>query len=160
MSYGTQQTDQYLQNEILSRPKEHLTPLLFEHLISRLKRGKVLIEVSLASREGEAPIDWAAETARRAAWVESLSKAQQIVFYLHSTLEPDDDSELKAQMSPLFDTFTFWQTELVAIQCDKAPDPSRIAPLIEMAEELRVAFVQAAEQLSPSNRGRLASASA
>ena len=66
--YGTK-TTAYLEADILSRPKEWLIPLLYEHLLSSLRRAAVQIEAN--DHEGRA---------------QSLEKASAIVTPANATI--------------------------------------------------------------------------
>lgn len=135
MSYGVP-TSRYLENDILSRPKEWLVPLLFEHLVASLKRSRVQIE-----------------TGDPAGWVASLTKASSIVFELLGTLDLEAGGEIAERLSGLY---AFWASEILRVQGAPKENTERLADLVEMANSLHEAFEQAAETVAPRGGGRIA----
>jgi flagellar protein FliS len=136
--YGTK-TTAYLEADILSRPKEWLIPLLYEHLLSSLRRAAVQIEAN--DHEGRA---------------QSLEKASAIVLELSSSLNHELGSEVARQMSSLY---AFFVTEILQIGLTR--DLNRLRGLVEIVAELTVAWTEAAEQVAPrGGAGRPVAASA
>lgn len=126
----------YLENDILSRPKEWLVPLLFEHLVASLKRSRVQIE-----------------TGESAGWAVSLTRALSIVFELMGSLNHAEGGELAERLSGLY---SFWASEILRVQGKPGESVERLGDLIEMASSLHEAFEQAAEMVAPRGSGRLA----
>ena len=124
--YGTKSTA-YLEADILSRPREWLVPLLYEHLLSSLRRAAVQIEAS--DHEGRA---------------QSLDKASAIVLELSSSLDREKGGEVARQMSALY---SFFVTEILQIGLTR--DLDRLRKLVEIVAELTDAWIQAAEQVAP-----------
>lgn len=129
MSYGSM-TARYLENEVLSRPKEWLVPLLYEHLIINLNRAAVQIETR----------DMAGKSA-------SLNKATQIVLELLGSLDHERGGEIATGLASLYSYFV---AELHGVA--RSLDLIHLRRLIDMAVELHEAWVQAAEQVAPRGR--------
>ena len=129
MSYNSVK-DRYLENEVLSRPKEWLVPLLYEHLITSLMRASVQIENR--------------DIGGKAA---SLDKASRIVFELLGSLDLEKGGLFAEQMAALY---TFMAGEIMT--AGRTLDTALLQQLIEMASELHEAWVQAAEQVAPRSR--------
>lgn len=130
MTYG-RVTSQYLEADILSRPKEWLVPLVYEHLISALTRSRVQIENG--DLEGKA---------------RSLQKASDIVFELLTSLDHERGGELSRDLGALY---TFLAGEILAV--GRTLDTAHLQRLITIATDLHEAWVQAAEQVAPRGRG-------
>lgn len=137
--YGTK-TVAYLEADVMSRPKEWLVPLLYEHLLSSLRRAAVQIEAR--DVEGRA---------------RSVEKASAIVLELASSLDQEKGGELAGRLSSLY---AYFLTEL--LQMGLTPDLARLEKLSQLVEELLDAWTQAAEQVSPraGGSGRSTTASA
>jgi flagellar protein FliS len=131
MSYGSRAA-QYLDSDVMSRPKEWLVPLLSEHLLARLRRA----EVQIAARDFEGK-------------AESLATANDIVLELAGTLDPDSGGELAAHLSSLY---AYFAGEILAVS--RSLDCVRLQRLVGLIAELHEAWTAAAEQVSP--RGRAA----
>jgi flagellar protein FliS len=131
MSYGSRAA-QYLDSDIMSRPKEWLVPLLYEHLLARLRRAEV--QIGARDFEGKA---------------ESLSKATEIVFELAGTLDHEHGGELAAHLSSLY---AYFAGEILAVS--RSLDCVRLQRLVTLVSELHEAWAAAAEQVAP--RGRAA----
>jgi flagellar protein FliS len=129
MSYGSV-TSQYLEAEILSRPKEWLVPLIYEHLISALTRARVQMEKG--DVEGKAT---------------SLQKASDIVFELLIALDRDRGGELADQLASVYN---FLAAEIITV--GRTMDTEYLKRLTGIVSELHEAWVQAAEQVSPRGR--------
>jgi flagellar secretion chaperone FliS len=135
--YGTK-TTAYLEADIMSRPKEWLIPLLYEHLLSSLRRAAVQIEAN--------------DIAGRA---QSLDKASAIVLELSSSLDREKGGDMAREMSSLY---AFFMTEILQIGLTR--NLTRLEKLSVIVEELLDAWTQAAEQVSPRNSTRPVTASA
>lgn len=129
MSYASTR-DRYLENEILSRPKEWLVPLMYEHLVSALHRASAQIEAR--DLEGKA---------------QSLTKATGILLELAGTLDNENGGEV---VSSLANLYTFFLTEVVEI--GRSLDLDRLERLTVMLTELHGAWVEAAEMAAPRGR--------
>lgn len=129
MSYGNSSA-QYLEAEIMSRPKEWLVPLLYEHLLSRLHRADVQME--MGDLGGKA---------------ESLSKASEIILELATALDPDRGGSLAGHLGSLY---AFFASEIIEI--GRTLDRTRLARLIPIIADLHDAWVAAAEQVAPRGR--------
>ena len=137
MSYG-RHTSQYLEADIMSRPKEWLVPLIYEHIVSNLTRAKVQIEKG--DFEGKA---------------RSLQKASDLVYELLGSLDREKGGELAERLVSLY---TFLGAEIMTV--GRSLDLVYLQRLITMFSELHEAWVQAAEQVAPRGRGTLATLSA
>lgn len=139
MSYGYgNRTTAYLEADIMSRPREWLVPLLYEHLLSSLRRAAVQIEAN--------------DIAGRA---QSLDKASAIVAELSSSLDREKGGRIAADLSSLY---AFFMTEIMQIGITR--DLGRLQKLSVLVAELLDAWTQAAEQLSPRNSSRPAASAA
>lgn len=137
MSYGSNSA-RYLENEVMSRPREWLVPLLYEHIVSNLRRAQVHIESG--DIEGKA---------------RSLSKANEILLELAGTLDMDRGGEIASRLSSLY---SFYVAEIQGI--GRSLDAVRLERLIAMIAELHDAWVQAAEQVAPRGRNTSVAVSA
>jgi flagellar secretion chaperone FliS len=129
MSYASQ-SSRYLENEILSRPKEWLVPLLFEHLMSSLTRAGVQIETG--DIEGKA---------------KSLEKASAILFELLGSLDHEQGGEIARNLASLY---SFLAGEILKVGVTL--DLKLLQRVLGMVTELHEAWVQAAEQVAPRAR--------
>ena len=129
MTYG-RVTAQYLEAEILSRPKEWLVPLVYEHLISALTRARVQIEAG--DHEGKS---------------KSLQKASDIVLELLIALDRERGGELADQLASVY---TFLAAEIVVV--GRSMDTAYLQRLTGIVTELHEAWVQAAEEVAPRGR--------
>ena len=136
--YGTRTTTAYLEADIMSRPKEWLIPLLYEHLLSSLRRAAVQIEAN--------------DIAGRA---QSLDKASAIVVELSSSLDREKGGQIAAELSSLY---AFFMTEILQVGITR--DLGRLRKLCTIVEELLDAWTQAAEQISPRTTTRPAASAA
>lgn len=130
MSYHSA-NDRYLENEILSRPKEWLVPLLYQHLISSLSRASVQIEVR--DIEGKAA---------------SLDRASRILFELLGSLDHEQGGEIAARLAELY---SYLAGEIITV--GRTLDAEHLQRLIGILSELHEAWVQAAEQVAPRRAG-------
>ena len=124
--YGTKQTA-YLEADIMSRPKEWLVPLLYEHLLSNLRRAGVQIEASDVTGRAE-----------------SLDRASAIVLELSAALDRDNGGPLARDLSALY---AYFLTEILQIGVTRSV--ARLQKLSILVEELLDAWTQAAEQVAP-----------
>lgn len=135
--YGTK-TTAYLEADIMSRPKEWLIPLLYEHLLSSLRRAAVQFEAN--------DIDGRSQ---------SLDKASAIVMELASSLDRERGGQIAAELSSLY---AFFVTEIMQIGLTR--DRGRLSKLAAIVEELLEAWTRAAEEVSPRNAARPAASAA
>ena len=124
--YGTR-TTAYLESDIMSRPREWLIPLLYEHLLSSLRRAAVQIEAG----------DVAGRT-------QSLEKATAIVMELSASLDREKGGELAQRLAALYAWFV---AEMLQIGLER--DVARLQKLAAMVEELLDAWTRAAEEVAP-----------
>lgn len=135
MSYNAY-TARYLEADVMSRPKEWLVPLLYEHLLASLKRAVVQIEAR----------DFQGKAA-------SLNKASAIVFELLASLDREKGGELATRLAGLY---AYFASEITAV--GRSLDLAHLGKLIDMVASLHESWVQAAEATSP--RARLAQVAA
>lgn len=135
--YGGKQTA-YLEAEVMSRPKEWLVPLLYEHLVSNLRRAAVQMEVN----------DVVGRT-------ESLDRASAIVLELAASLDREAGGQLAQQLSALY---AYFLTEILQIGLTR--NSARLEKLTALVAELGEAWAQAAEQVAPRAAARSAAVSA
>jgi flagellar secretion chaperone FliS len=133
MAYGSPNT-QYLEADVMSRPREWLVPLLYEHLLSSLRRAGVQIEVG----------DLGGKSA-------SIEKASSIVMELIATLDRERGGELASQLAALYG---FFAGEILTVS--RTLELERLERLIALIEELHGSWVQAAEAVAPRGRPTLA----
>ena len=138
MAYGSSAA-QYLEADILSRPKEWLVPLVYEHIAANLTRARVQIEQR--DYEGKA---------------RSLQKASELVHELIVTLDREQGGDLAERLVALY---TFLAAEIITV--GRSLDIAYLQRLIAMVTDLHEAWVQAAEQVAPRARaGSLAATTA
>lgn len=137
MTYG-RNTSQYLEADVLSRPREWLVPLIFEHIVSNLSRARVQIEKG--DHEGKST---------------SLQKAANLVYELLGTLDREKGGELADRLAALY---SFLGAEIMVVS--RSLDVAYLQRLIGMVTELHEAWVHAAEQVAPRGGRTLASHSA
>jgi flagellar protein FliS len=124
--------NRYLENEILSRPREWLVPLLYEHAVASLRRASVRLEggdVGAMVTEGQ--------------------RAVAIIGELLSTLDMEKGGAVAVQLDSLY---RFLLTELMDIQWKK--DRRRLLRVVAVLEDLQQAWVAAAEQVAPRGGAR------
>src|SRR5690606_9612141 len=121
----------YLENDVLSRSPEWLVTLVYEALLTNLRRAAVQIETG--DIEGKAT---------------SLTRAGALVGELHSSLDHEKGGEIASRLSSLY---TYFALEIMNI--GRSLDTVALARLIAMLEELRGAWTQAAEQVAPRAPG-------
>lgn len=129
MSY-TSQSSRYLENDVLTRSPEWLVTLIYETLLTNLRRAGVQIENG--DYEGKA---------------ESLGRAGALVNELIATLDREKGGEIADRLSALYAYFA-----LEIMNVGRSLDGGSLGRLIVMIEELHDAWVQAAEQLAPRSR--------
>jgi flagellar protein FliS len=123
MTYSNQQGAQaYRENAVLSATPEQLVVLLYDHLIINLKRA--IPQIRNRDMEGKA---------------RSLTRAQDIVMELLSSLDFDQGGEISNRLASLYG---FFSQEIATV--GRTLDTARIGQLVEMAEELRESWVEAA----------------
>lgn len=130
MSYASQ-TSRYLENDVLSRSPEWLVTLVYEALLTNLRRAEMQIEIG--DIEGKAA---------------SLTRAGALVGELLSSLDQERGGEIAARLSALY---TYFALEIMNI--GRSLDSVALGRLIVMFEDLRGAWVQAAEQVAPRGPG-------
>lgn len=126
MSYAAQ-SDRYRETDILSRPKEWLVPLLYEHLLVSLNRAAAQIEVRDLEGKGA-----------------SLEKANSILIELLTSLNVEQGGEIASRLSALY---TYLAGELLTVS--RTMDVHHLRRLIAIVEDLHGAWVQAAQGISP-----------
>jgi flagellar secretion chaperone FliS len=129
MSYGSS-SSRYLEAEVLSRPKEWLVPLMYEHLLSNLRRAD--LQIASGDYEGKSV---------------SLEKAQSIVLELIGSLDFARGGEIASRLSALY---AYFATEIMTV--GRSLDRAQLGRLIEMIEGLHDAWTQAAEAVAPRSR--------
>lgn len=129
MSYSNQ-LSHYLENEVRSRPREWLVPLLYEHLLASLHRAAVQIEVGdLAGKAN------------------SLNKAISITLELLGSLDFERGGEIATNLSMLY-TYLAGEFQIVGRTLDLA----HLQKLTGLVSELHEAWVLAAEEVAPRRR--------
>lgn len=135
MTYsGPQGARAYRENAVLSASPEQLVVLLYEHLIINLK--KAARHMQERNFEGKA---------------EALSRANDIVLELLSSLDFEKGGEISSRLASLYGFFT---REIATV--GRTMDTARVAQLVEMAEELRGSWAQAARIVDDQGGARTA----
>jgi flagellar protein FliS len=129
-------TSKYVENDVMSRPKEWLIPLLYEHLLAHLRRAHVQIEAR--DFEGKAV---------------SLEKASSIVIELLSTLDRDKGGELAQRLAALY---AYFGTEILAV--NRSLDVMALGKVIDMVASLHESWVIAARTQWPAGTNTPSSA--
>ena len=129
MTYASSK-DRYLENEVLSRSPEWLVPLMYEHLLSSLRRAEV--QISNGDVEGRG---------------ESLTRAASIILELTASLRAEEGPEVARQLASLY---AFFSSQILAI--GRSGDVAHLRRLTAMIAELHEAWVEAAEQVAPRGR--------
>ncbi len=122
-----QHAARYLENEILSRPKEWLVPLLYEHLVKHLRR-----------------LDQAIQTGNVALQAQASTKASDILYELLGTLDHGPAPHIS---KPLASLYAFLIAELLRITRSK--DTRALGRVIGITSGLLEAWTKAAEQVAP-----------
>jgi flagellar protein FliS len=126
MSYNAQSA-KYREADVLSRPREWLVPLLYEHLLVSLRRASVQIEGG--DLEGKAA---------------SLERGSAILFELLSSLDMERGGELAERLGALY---RFFAGELLTV--GRTLDRERLERIIHMVADLHDGWVQAAQAVQP-----------
>ena len=126
MSYSIQ-SSRYLENDVLSRSPEWLVTLIYEALLTNLRRAALQIESG--DLEGKAS---------------SLGRASALVTELMSTLDHDRGGDLADRLASLYAYFA-----LEIMNIGRSLNATNLLGLIAMLEELHGAWIQAAEQVAP-----------
>ncbi|MDQ6736204.1 MAG: flagellar export chaperone FliS [Gemmatimonadota bacterium] len=121
-------TSKYLENDVVSRSKEWLVPLLYEHLLAHLRRAAV--QIQQRDFEGKAA---------------SLEKASAIVIELMGSLDREKGGELAQRLSALY---AYFGTEILAV--GRTLDVVRLTKIMEMASSLHESWVIAARTQWPA----------
>lgn len=129
MTYGASST-QYLEADIVGRPREWLVPLLYDHLLASLRRADAQIRAG----------DFAGKAA-------SLERATAILMELLSSLDHENGGELARQLAALYG---FLAGEIMTI--GRSLDTARLDRVTAMVAELHDAWTQAAEAVAPRAR--------
>lgn len=126
-------TSKYLENDVVSRPKEWLVPLLYEHLLAHLRRAQT--QIQQREYEGKAA---------------SLEKASAIVIELMGALDYEKGGELAQRLAALY---AYFGSEILAI--GRALDISRLTKMMDMISSLHESWVIAARTQWPNGSGAL-----
>jgi len=121
-------TSKYLENDVMSRSKDSLVPLLYERLLVQLRRAQVQIQQN----------DFEGKTA-------SLQKASAIVIELIGSLDGEKSGELAARMAALYAHFG---AEIGAV--GRTLDTGRLTKVMEMVSNLHESWVIAARTKWPA----------
>ena len=124
-------TSKYLENEVVSRPKEWLVPLLYEHLLAHLRRAHVQIQQLDIEGKGT-----------------SLEKASAIVIELMGALDRDKGGELAQRLAALY---AYFGSEILSI--GRTLDTGRLEKVIGMVGSLHESWVIAARTQWPAGGG-------
>jgi len=124
-------TSKYLENEVVSRPKEWLVPLLYEHLLAHLRRAHVQIQQRDIEGKGT-----------------SLEKASAIVIELMGALDRDKGGELAQRLAALY---AYFGSEILSI--GRTLDTGRLEKVIGMVGSLHESWVIAARTQWPAGGG-------
>jgi flagellar protein FliS len=121
-------TSKYLENDVVSRPKEWLVPLLYEHLLAHLRRAHV--QIQQRDLEGKAA---------------SLEKASAIVIELIASLDRDKGGELAQRLAALY---AYFGSEILAV--GRTLELSRLTQIMDMVSSLHESWVIAARTQWPA----------
>lgn len=121
-------TSKYLENDVISRSKEWLVPLLYEHLLAQLRRAHAQIEQR--DFEGKAA---------------SLEKASAIVIELMGSLDREKGGDLAQRLAALY---AYFGIEILAV--GMTLDTRRLTKIMEMASSLHESWVIAARTQWPA----------
>lgn len=122
-------TSKYLENDVVSRPKEWLVPLLYEHLLAHLRRAQA--QIQQREYEGKAA---------------SLEKASAIIIELMSALDREQGGELADRLAALY---AYFGSEVLAV--GRSLDTERLGKTVEMISSLHESWVIAARTQWPSS---------
>ena len=121
-------TSKYLENNVVSRSKEWLIPLLYEHLVAQLRQA--LVQIEQRDFEGR---------------VASLEKASAIVIELMGSADREKGGELAQRLANLY---AYFGTEIVAI--GRTLDTRRLTTVMELASSLHESWVIATRTQWPT----------
>ena len=121
-------TSKYLENDVVSRSKEWLVPLLYEHLLAQLRRAAMQIQQRDFEGKGA-----------------SLEKAAAIVIELMGSLDREKGGELAQRLSALY---AYFGTEILAV--GRTLDLARLTKIMDMASSLHESWVIAARTQWPA----------
>lgn len=116
-----------LEQDVLSRPREWLVPLLYEHLVDSLRQASR--QMAANNVEGKAA---------------SLERASAIVFELHATLDFEHGGELAPRLAALY---AYFAGEITAV--GRSLDREQLARLVAMLSDLHDGWTRAAERARP-----------
>ncbi len=116
----------YQEAAVLSRTREQLVPLLYEHLLVSLRR---------AARH--------METGEIEAKAEEVQKATDIICELLSSLDFEAGGDIAPRLASLY---TYFLRELG--EASRSLDPHRLSPLIEMVATLQESWAEAARRVA------------
>ncbi len=111
----------------MSRSKEWLIPLLYEHLVAHLRRA--VVQIRQRDFEGKGV---------------SLEKASAIIIELMATLDKEQGGELAQRLSALY---AFWAGELLRV--GRTLELAPLEKMIEMVADLQESWVVAARAQAP-----------
>ena len=129
--YSRQGPTAYLDNEVLSAPRERLIPMMYEGILKNLRRADK--QIGVRDIEGKS---------------QSLQKASAIVYELLATLDFDAGGELAQRLAGLYAFFTREMLEI-----GRTLDRNRLAHLVEMVSTLHSAWDEAARQVLNQEQG-------
>lgn len=121
-------TSKYLENDVVSRPKEWLVPLLYEHLLAHLRRAQA--QIQQRDIEGKAA---------------SLERASAIVIELLGALDRERGGELAQRLAALY---AYFGSEILAV--GRTLDAARLERMIGMVGSLHESWVIAARTQWPA----------
>lgn len=121
-------TSKYLENDVVSRPKEWLVPLLYEHLLAHLRRAQVQIQQRDFEGKGA-----------------SLEKASAIVIELLTALDREKGGELAQRLAALY---AYFGSEINTI--GRTLDVVRLEKMTGMVASLHESWVIAARTQWPA----------
>jgi flagellar protein FliS len=130
MRYGNSGANAYREAKVLGSTPEQLVVLLYEHLLTSLRRAGTQIQAG--DNEGRAA---------------SLERASDIVFELLSSLNPEA-GELASRLAALY---AYFIDEIGAI--GRGPDVQRLEPLIGLIASLHESWAAAAVAVAGMGEG-------
>lgn len=114
----------YLETQIVSSSPEQLIPLLYQHLLVKLKKAEEQIRAN--DIEGKA---------------ESLQKASAIVFELLSSLDMEQGGEIAVRLASLYSYFTKRISE-----AGRTLDVTIVQELVELVGSLHESWLEVASR--------------
>ncbi len=125
MSYGAfaRQAARYREAEVLSASPARLVVIVYEHLLTNLRRARLQ-----AAERDPAPR------------CESLERARAALTELLVTLDKEKGGDLAGRLQGLY-TFMLGELAVLGVK----PDAARLDAIIAMASELHAAFAQVAQ---------------